>query len=118
MSHNISPYVFPGTLSPNRILQSARVREVLDVVFAYFKVDMDYITLAERSRRRMRIKQITIYMLSQITGLGVQRVAHIVGLTNHTTVVHHVKYARNMIATEPQFASDIELLTQKITFLQ
>lgn len=118
-----SPYIYPGIVGRNDRQQQNRI---IDAVCKHFDVDIDYIRFKCRDRRRVRIRNIAIYILyhdwlkpalSKVRSAGydgktemLKSIVNVVGLTDRTSAYHNVIAAQNMIDTEDDFKADVETI--------
>lgn len=67
-----------------------------------------------RRKRVVYARHIAIYYIRKYTLLSLGEIANSVGLTNHTTAVHSIKTAMNLMETDADYCAKCKLVEEKL----
>jgi chromosomal replication initiation ATPase DnaA len=84
---------------------------LLDILKEYFQVD---ITKATRKRNVVDARHISYFMLRKYTSLALTQIGDMIGVRDHTTVIHGVRKIRDLISSGD---NDIILHVNKLSEL-
>ena len=81
----------------------------------HFNISVDDIKSPMKSRRIAYPRQIAMYLIRFYLQLGLQDIATVVGVRNHTTIMHGCSKIENDIKNNEETRDMIELLKKKIS---
>ena len=92
---------------------------VKSVVFGYYEIENYHTPENIKSRRRELVlaRQLVIYfnkMFNKSRSLTLERLARMVGKTNHATAVHALKTIKNLTETNRDFRQEVEMLRREV----
>jgi chromosomal replication initiation ATPase DnaA len=67
-----------------------------------------------RRKRVVYARHIAIYFIRKYTLLSLSEIANSVGLTDHSTAVHSIKTAMNLMETDAEYFSKCQLVEEKL----
>lgn len=70
---------------------------------------------SRRARNVARPRQVAMYLAKQLTARSLPEIGRKFGGRDHTTVMHAVKKVDELIAEDPSFAQDVEVLRRTLT---
>ena len=88
---------------------------ILSIVADHFNISVDDIKSPMKSRRIAYPRQIAMYLIRFYLQLGLQDIATVVGVRNHTTIMHGCSKIENDIKSNEETRDMIELLKKKIS---
>ena len=71
-------------------------------------------TSARRARAIARPRQVAMYLAKQLTSRSLPEIGRKFGNRDHTTVMHAVSRIAELMAADPAFAEDVELLRRML----
>jgi chromosomal replication initiator protein len=90
------------------------IQEIQKRVAEYWNIRVAEMSSARRSRSIARPRQVAMYLAKQLTSKSLPDIGRHFGDRDHTTVMHAVARVTDLIATDPSFAEDVELLRRKL----
>ena len=87
---NVSPYIFPGLDSTDRL------EHILRMCCNAAGVEREQAVSDSRLREVILARQLYFWFARRLTGYRLKEIGALVGLT-HSSVVHHLKTARNYL---------------------
>lgn len=93
-------------------------QHILDIVEMYF--DMNNLSHKKKKALEVRIRHMTCYLLHKYTHATLTTIAPIVGLKDHTSVLHGIRRSKMRMSNEINFARDLADMEKliKATLLQ
>ena len=88
-----------------------RVEYILNIVNEVFQTNC---TENTRRKRVVYARHIAIYFIRKYTLLSLGEIANCLGLTNHSTAVHSIKTAMNLMETDADYCSKCQLVEEKL----
>lgn len=86
------------------------VEDIQKKVAEHYNIKMSDMHSARRSRAVARPRQVAMYLSKRLTTKSLPEIGRRFGGKDHTTVIHAVKKVEELIATDAEFAADVELL--------
>ncbi len=79
-----------------------------------FNIKVSDMHSARRSRSIARPRQIAMYLSKELTPKSLPEIGRNFGGKDHTTVIHAVKKVKELLASDTEFAEDVELLKRML----
>lgn len=90
------------------------IEDIQKRVAEHFQIRLADMSSARRARNVARPRQVAMYLCKQLTSRSLPEIGRQFGGRDHTTVIHAVKKVEELIATDPRFAEDVDLLTRML----
>lgn len=114
------PYsgMIPNIVLANRPISRRQDRELLPVALQVV-CDKCRVSLVElngkcRVRRIVEARQVLCYVLKQKTNMTLKEIGGCVGGRDHTTVIHSIATARDLMQTDPNFLQLVREVQQQL----
>lgn len=91
------------------------IDEIQRQVAEHYNVRIADMHSARRARNVARPRQVAMYLAKQLTPRSLPEIGRKFGGRDHTTVMHAVKKVEELIAEDPSFAQDIDVLRRTLT---
>lgn len=91
------------------------IDEIQRQVAEHYNVRLADMHSARRARNVARPRQVAMYLAKQLTPRSLPEIGRKFGGRDHTTVMHAVKKVEELIAEDPSFAQDVEVLRRTLT---
>lgn len=88
--------------------------DIINKVYDHFSVSLETMFLKSRKQELVRARQVTMYLLKELTPLSSNKIGKIVGNKDHTTVLHAIKTIKGQIDVNASFADTISQLIQEL----
>lgn len=94
---NVSPYIFPGLTSTDRL------EHILRMCCNVAKVERELVVGGSRLREVVLARQLYFWFARRLTNRRLTEIGAMVNMT-HSNVVHHLKTAKNLLQIkDPEF---------------
>ncbi len=90
------------------------IEEIQKKAAEHFNIRMADMVSARKQRAIARPRQIAMYLAKRLTSRSLPEIGRKFGGRDHTTVMHGVKKVEELMAGDPAFAEDVELLEQML----
>ncbi len=90
------------------------VEDIQKNVAAHYNIKVSDMHSARRSRSVARPRQVAMYLAKKFTSKSLPDIGRRFGGKDHTTVIHAVKKVEELIETDAEFCSDVELLSRTL----
>ncbi|MCE2926522.1 MAG: chromosomal replication initiator protein DnaA [Rickettsiales bacterium] len=90
------------------------IDDIQKQVANHFNIKVSDMHSARRSRVVARPRQIAMYLSKKLTSKSLPEIGRKFGGKDHTTVMHAVKRVEELMASDTDFAKDLELLTKMV----
>jgi chromosomal replication initiator protein len=90
------------------------IEEIQKKVAEHFNIRMADMVSARKQRAIARPRQIAMYLAKRLTSRSLPEIGRKFGGRDHTTVMHGVKKVEELMAGDPAFAEDVELLERML----
>ncbi len=90
------------------------IEDIQKSVAAHFNIKVSDMHSARRSRTVARPRQVAMFLSKRLTSKSLPEIGRRFGGKDHTTVIHAVKRIEELMATDQEFCSDVELLSRLI----
>ena len=87
---------------------------ILDAVSRYYNVPMDDIKGEKRNNEIIKCRQMTMYLIREMTGLSLPEIGKEMGGKNHTTVLYSIKKIKETIMQDPKMGKTAAELMENI----
>lgn len=91
------------------------IDEIQKQVAEHYKVRIADMHSARRARAVARPRQVAMYLAKQLTSRSLPEIGRKFGGRDHTTVMHAVRKVEELIAEDPSFAQDVDILRRTLT---
>jgi len=103
-----------GHLFPTSGAEPVRVDTIMAEAAAYFGVSVDDLRSSNRSRSLVHARQISMYLVRELTDLSLPKVGEAFGGRDHTTVLHAIKKVARLLPEKKVVYHQIQDLTTRI----
>ena len=86
------------------------IEEIQKRVAAHWGIRLTDMTSARRSRNVARPRQVAMYLAKQCTERSLPEIGRMFGNRDHTTVMHAVERVTQLMADDPEFRENVDLL--------
>ena len=90
------------------------IEEIQKRVAEHWNIRLTDMTSARRARAIARPRQVAMYLAKQLTSRSLPEIGRKFGNRDHTTVMHAVSRIAELMAADPAFAEDVELLRRML----
>ena len=90
------------------------IEDIQKQVANHFNIKVSDMHSARRSRVVARPRQIAMYLSKKLTSKSLPEIGRKFGGKDHTTVMHAVKRVEELVASDSDFAKDLELLMKMV----
>ena len=90
------------------------IEEIQKKVAEHFNIRLADMVSARKQRAIARPRQIAMYLAKRLTSRSLPEIGRKFGGRDHTTVMHGVKKVEELMAGDPAFAEDVELLERML----
>ncbi len=90
------------------------IEEIQKKVAEHFKIRMADMVSSRKQRAIARPRQIAMYLAKRLTSRSLPEIGRKFGGRDHTTVMHGVRKVEELMAGDPAFAEDVELLERML----
>ena len=90
------------------------IEEIQRKVAEHWNLRLTDMASARRARNVARPRQVAMYLAKQLTSRSLPEIGRRFGNRDHTTVMHAVARIGELMAADPAFAEDVELLRRMI----
>lgn len=90
------------------------IEDIQKKVAEHYNIKVSDMHSARRSRAVARPRQVAMYLSKRLTTKSLPEIGRRFGGKDHTTVLHAVKKVEELIATESEFAADVEMLSRML----
>jgi chromosomal replication initiator protein len=90
------------------------IEEIQRRVAEHYNIRLTDMSSARRSRQVARPRQIAMFLAKQLTSRSLPEIGRKFGNRDHTTVMHAVQRVGELMARDPAFAEDVELLRRML----
>lgn len=90
------------------------IDDIQKQVAGHYNVKVSDMHSARRSRVVARPRQVAMYLAKKLTSKSLPEIGRQFGGKDHTTVIHAVKRVEELMATDIEFAQDLERLTKTV----
>jgi hypothetical protein len=90
------------------------VKHVIRLVCKHYNISRADILSSRRSQGIVRPRQVAFYLCKELTGRSLPEIGRKFGDKDHTTVLHGVRKIEQLIANDPEFASEVAFLRNKL----
>ena len=90
------------------------IDEIIRKVADHYKLRVNDILSARRSRNVARPRQVAMYLAKNLTAKSLPEIGRRFGGRDHTTVIHAVKKINELKASDPAIEEDVELLRRML----
>ncbi len=91
------------------------IDEIQRRVAEHYNIRIADMHSSRRARAVARPRQVAMYLAKQLTARSLPEIGRKFGGRDHTTVMHAVKKVDELIAEDPSFAQDVEVLRRTLT---
>lgn len=102
---------------PNRKPKTITVKDIQEIVSKKYNIKLEDFAARKRTRSIAFPRQIAMYLSRQLTDLSLPKIGEEFGGRDHTTVIHAHEKISKMIQEDPQFAKEIDDITEQIKSL-
>lgn len=95
--------------TPARIFSG---EQIIGVVSAYFGMPVSRLRAKSRSRPNVEARQIAAYFMRQKTRLGLREIGEMLGGRDHTTAIHSINTAKDLIQTDERFRENVDKINR------
>ena len=88
--------------------------KIVDHVSRYYSIDKDEIYGIKRTSKIKDARQISMYIIRELTEMSLSMIGDVFGGKNHTTVLHSVNEIARKMDTDPKFSQTIQELMENI----
>lgn len=102
-----------GEINQNKkklITPDSVIREVCQ----FYNITIKEIKGQRRLKPLVLPRQICMYLLREINGLGLQNIGELLGRKDHTTIIHGINKIETLLKEEPQYKTHIDEIKQKL----
>lgn len=107
---NISPYAIPGIKECDKIIFPEAIEQAVSDYYCVSVVEMHK---RSRSRDRVTCRQITSWLMRKHTHLTLKVIGSWYG-KDHTTAIHSIQAAANLIETNEGIREDVRKIERRI----
>ncbi|WP_339046250.1 chromosomal replication initiator protein DnaA [Candidatus Mesenet endosymbiont of Agriotes lineatus] len=90
------------------------IDEIQKKVSEFFKIKLSDIYSTKRARNLSRPRQVAMYLAKMLTQKSLPDIGRSFGGRDHTTIIHAVRQIDNLIKTDVNLASDVNLLIKML----
>ncbi len=90
------------------------IEEIQRRVAEHWNIRLTDMSSARRARAVARPRQVAMYLAKQLTSRSLPEIGRKFGNRDHTTVMHAVSRVTELIASDPAFGEDVELLRRML----
>lgn len=90
------------------------IEDIQKQVAGHYNIKVSDMHSARRSRAVARPRQVAMYLSKKFTSKSLPEIGRRFGGKDHTTVMHAVKRVEELMASDSEFAQDIDLLSRMI----
>ncbi|MDX1974245.1 MAG: chromosomal replication initiator protein DnaA [Rickettsiales bacterium] len=90
------------------------IEDIQKQVATHFSIKVSDMHSARRSRSVARPRQVAMFLAKRLTSKSLPEIGRRFGGKDHTTVMHAVKRVEELMASDSEFAQEIELLTRML----
>ncbi len=91
------------------------IEEIQKRVSEHYSVRVTEMTSARRARAVARPRQVAMFLAKQLTTRSLPEIGRMFGNRDHTTVMHAVARITALMAEDPNFAEDVEMLRRLLS---
>jgi len=88
---------------------------IIEIVDSVFECD---VLRKDRSLKTTFGRKAAAYLLRRYTKLSLKEISGYTGTKDHTTAIHNIKQANNLIETEDWFKNKMKIICQKIELVE
>lgn len=90
-------------------------KRIIEIVDSVFECD---VLRKDRSLKTTFGRKAAAYLLRRYTKLSLKEISGYTGTKDHTTAIHNIKQANNLIETEDWFKNKMKIICQKIELVE
>ena len=90
------------------------VAHIQATVAAYYRIKVQYMWSAQRSRDVARPRQLAMYLCRDLTPLSLPSIGKRFGDRDHTTVLHAIRTIDRLSAADLELAEDVAILRERL----
>jgi chromosomal replication initiator protein len=90
------------------------IEDIQRKVAEHYNIRLTDMSSARRARNVARPRQVAMYLAKQLTSRSLPEIGRRFGNRDHTTVMHAVSRIAELMAADPAFAEDVELLKRML----
>lgn len=90
------------------------VKRIQNVVSAFYGIDAEEMTSARRAKGVARPRQVAMFLTRAMTPKSFPDIGRLFGDRDHTTVMHAVHKIESLMASDSDFAVDVEVLRERL----
>src|SRR5699024_2507700 len=94
--------------------QEITADQILDATAAYYSFTVEELMSKSRNRTLVTARQITMYLLRELTEMSLPKIGQVLGGRDHTTVIYAERKIRQLMAERRAVVNQVTELTNKI----
>ena len=98
--------------------KSITAEDILSIVADYYKVTVNDLTGSKRNYSIMEPRQVSMYLIREVTSLPYKNIGLLLGKRDHSTVINGIKKIETEIETDEKMSFTINTLMKKINSYQ
>lgn len=87
---------------------------IIDIVSEHFGVDSEDVTSKKRNSEFVLPRQISMYLIRELTDTSLQNIGKILGKKDHTTIIHGINKIKDELTVNPELTSTVDVIRKKI----
>jgi chromosomal replication initiator protein len=91
------------------------VAHIQSVVASYYRIRVNYMWSAQRSRDVARPRQIAMFLSRELTPQSLPEIGRRFGRRDHTTVMYAIARVEQLIEEDHEIALDVAVLRERLT---
>ena len=103
--------------SRERVAGRIYVRDVQDIVAAFYGLTVDDLTSARRMTYLVRPRQIAMFLCAELALRSRPYIGHRFGARDHATVLHAIRKIGELIGTCPKIADDVAAIRAELKLI-
>lgn len=103
-----------STIATTKIRKVSKIIEpsvIVDLIQKKYKIR---ITVKTKRREYVMPRMVASYFLHKYTLMTLEQISDYVGVTHHTTIIHHIQTINDLIDAYPEVKSELVLIDAKI----
>lgn len=91
------------------------VAHIQAVVAAFYRINVNYMWSAQRSRDVARPRQVAMFLARELTPMSLPQIGSRFGKRDHTTIMHGVAVVKERMLWDYNLAEDVTVLRERLS---
>ena len=87
------------------------IAQVIIAVCEFYGIEPDQLKARTRERETVLARQIGFYLARKMTGRSLPEIGRQFGGFDHSTIVHAIRRVEEMLASNPEVRTDVDMIT-------